>query len=81
MRRHSLLHGVVGAASGQFYRGSVLGSREPRLPYKAALASGRTAQGWVTLMVPKGKVSGLRIVYHLHDSGPSLLVPFTARAT
>ncbi len=68
------------SASGEWYRGSVLGSREPRLPYKASLAAGRVAQGWVTGMVPRSKVRGLTIVYHLHDNGPNVLVPFTSSA-
>ena len=69
------------SASGEWYSGSVLGSREPRLPYKASLAAGRVAQGWVTGMVPRSKIRGLTIVYHLHDNGPNVLIPLTASAT
>jgi hypothetical protein len=72
------MHYSLRSATGEWYHGIVLGNREPRLPYKAVLAAGRVAQGWVTEMVPKSKLRGLTIVYHLHDNGPNLLIPFTS---
>jgi uncharacterized protein DUF4352 len=61
-------------AKGAWYHGYVSGDRKPKLPYNTSLAAGRTAQGWVTLMVPKTVVRSLTLVYHMHDNGTNVLV-------
>lgn len=65
--------------TGQVYHGTVLGKRTPALAYKTRLAAGRTAQGWITTMVPKTRLAGLTMTYHmLGGNGPTLVVPVTA---
>jgi hypothetical protein len=66
--------------TGQVYHGSVLGKRTPALAHKTSLAAGRTAQGWVTMMIPKTRLSGLTLTYHmLGGDGPTLVVPLSIR--
>lgn len=66
--------------TGQVYHGSVLGKRTPALAFKSSLAAGRTAQGWVTMMIPKTRLAGLTLTYHmLGGNGPTLVVPLTIR--
>jgi hypothetical protein len=67
------------SAAGTWYHGIVTGRREPQLVFKGSLAAGKTAQGWVTLIVPKSVVRSLTLVYHVHDNGPNLLVPLPIR--
>jgi hypothetical protein len=65
--------------TGKFYHGSVLGNRTPTLAHKTSLAAGRTAQGWVTMMIPKARLAGLTMTYHmLGGDGPTLVVPLSA---
>ena len=66
--------------TGQVYHGSVLGKRTPALAHRTSLAAGRTAQGWVTMMIPKTRLSGLTLTYHmLGGNGPTLVVPLSIR--
>ena len=51
--------------AGEVYRGSLLGKRTPALAYRTSLAAGRTAQGWITMMIPKTRVAGLTLTYHM----------------
>ena len=65
--------------TGQVYHGSVIGKRTPALPYRTSLGAGRTSQGWVTMMIPKTRVAGLTLTYHmLGGDGPTLVVPLAA---
>ncbi|MGZ8691668.1 MAG: hypothetical protein ACXW0F_00775 [Gaiellaceae bacterium] len=65
--------------NGTMYHGFVSGNRKPRLSYTKSLSAGRTAQGWVTMMVPKTQLRSLTLVYHMHDNGPNLLVRLPIR--
>lgn len=55
--------------------GNVLvGHRSPMFPELRGVAKGKTAQGWVTLMVPQNQTHGLTLVYHLSGYRDTLLI-------
>lgn len=70
---------TVRTTTGKEYGRPMFGRRTPELPHKKALAAGRTADGWVTLMVPATQLKALTLLYHLRaGDGPTLLVRLPA---
>jgi hypothetical protein len=55
----------------------LFGERTPAFPDGKSLSQGKTAKGWVTLMVPKAQSRGLTLVYHLSDYRDTLLIPLS----
>ncbi len=60
--------------AGKSVGGMLLGERHPSFPRDKALRKGKTAKGWVTLMVPKAQSHGLILVYHLTGNRDTLLI-------
>jgi hypothetical protein len=70
---------TVRTPAGKEYGRPLFGKRTPELPFKKALAAGRTIEGWVTLMVPSAQLKSMTLIYHLRaGDGPTLLVPLPA---
>jgi hypothetical protein len=60
--------------TGKAISGMLMGERKPAFPREKALRRGKTAKGWVTLMVPKAQSHGLTLVYHLTGNRDTLLI-------
>jgi len=60
--------------AGKSVGGMLIGERKPSFPHDKALRKGKTAKGWVTLMVPKAQRHHLTLVYHLTGNRDTLLI-------
>jgi hypothetical protein len=60
--------------AGKTVSGMLIGERRPAFREDKTLRKGKTAKGWVTLMVPKAQSHGLTLVYHLTGNRDTLLI-------
>lgn len=60
---------------GREWRGTIIGTRSPRLTSTNTLGPGRTNDGWLTFNLPRQDASNLQLVYRMrYGFGPKLTV-------